>query len=170
MFKQIAVAAVLAIAASSSFAHDYRGRSDLPTQYIGGDVGSSSFDAQSDSRHNSYGGYVGFEFVPNFALEVGLRRLGDFGACCHHMKIDQAAISLVATLPLEGYFSVFGRVGYNTLKSTVNAGNGGTESTSGNLVGLGLSYSLSPTVSARAEIQRPSSEWSNFSIGVTIKY
>jgi OOP family OmpA-OmpF porin len=180
MFKQIAVAAALAIAASSSFAYDYSyGYGDpvriatptnLPTRYIGADVGSTSFDAQSDSRYNSYGLYAGVEFVPNFALEVGARRLGDFNACCRHLKIDQAAISLIGTLPLDSDLNIFGRVGYNKLKVTAKPGHGGTESVSGALVGFGVGYSFSQTVSARAEIQKPSSDWSNFSIGLTIKY
>jgi OOP family OmpA-OmpF porin len=173
MFTQIAVAAALALVASSSFGSDAvrsATPTNLPTRYIGGDVGSSSFDSQSDRRHNSYGLYAGVEFVPNFAVEVGARRLGDFGVCCSHLKIDQAAISLIGALPLDRNFQLFGRVGYNKLKLTSRPGHGGTESISGNLVGVGLAFAFSQTVSARAEIQKPSSDWSNVSVGVTIKY
>jgi hypothetical protein len=173
MFKQIAVAAEFAIVASSSFASDgvrSATPTNLPTRYIGGDAGSSSFDNQSDRRHNSYGVYAGIEFVPNFALEVGARRLGNFGVCCSHLKIDQAAISLIGALPLGSNVNIFGRVGYNNLKTTAKPGHGGTESVSGSLLGVGVGYAFSQTVSARAEIQKPSSDWSNVSIGVTIKY
>lgn len=170
MFKQIAIAAALAVVASSAFA-DWDA-SFYPSNYVGGDAGSTRLKGQSD-RHNAYGLYVGYEFVPNFALEVGARRLGEFNVCCSHVKIDQAAVSLIGAVPLGNAFNVFGRIGYNKLKATRTAASTATESSSsstGSLVGVGMGYTFSPTVWVRAEIQKPSNQMSNVSIGVSIKY
>ena len=166
MFKQIAIAAALGVVASASAA-DWE-PSFYPSNYIGGDVGSTRLSGKSD-RHNSYGLYLGYEFVPNFAVEIGARRLGDIGLCCHHLLFDQAAVSLLGAVPL-GDFHVFGRVGYNKLKVSTKPPHVPTETSSGTLVGVGVGYTFSPTVSARAEIQKPSNEISNVSFGVSIRY
>ena len=167
MFKKIAVAAALAVVASSSFA------AGNPSFYVGGDVGSTKLDGLSD-RQNSYGAYVGYEFVPNFAVEVGARRLADFDVRVSTtnvgVKVDQTAISLIGALPLGSGFNVFGRLGYNKLSATASANYTATDSTSGALYGVGVGYSFTPTVSARAEIQKPSSDSSNFSVGVSFKF
>lgn len=171
MFKQIAIAAALAVVASSASSDEWDA-SFFPSSYIGGDVGSTRLNGQTD-RHNSYGVYVGYEFVPNFALEVGARRLGDFKACCARVKIDQAAVSVIGAVPLGNAFNVFARIGFNKLQTTSAAEHTAAESTSsskGSLVGVGMGYTFSPTVWVRAEIQKPRNEMSNVSIGVSIKY
>jgi OOP family OmpA-OmpF porin len=170
MFKQIAIAAALTVVASSSFASEYGYSSFYPSNYVGGDIGSTRLNGQSE-RHNSYGVYVGYEFAQNFAFEIGARRLGEFDACCHHLIIDQAAVSLIGALPL-GNLSVFGRIGYNKLKITAKPPHVPTERETGSLVGVGLGFTFSPTVSARIEIQQPNNEskWRNVGVGLTIRY
>jgi len=165
MFKKIAVAAALAIVASSSFA--------APSFYVGGDVGSTKLDGLSD-RQTSYGAYAGYEFMPNFAAEVGVRRLADFDVNFSNtnvgVTVDQYALSLIGTLPLSGGFNVFGRLGYNKLNATASANTSASESTSGGLYGVGVGYAFTPTISARAEIQKPSSDSTNVSVGVSFKF
>jgi OOP family OmpA-OmpF porin len=168
MFKQIAIAGTLAIVASSSFANGPGDPDFYPSNYVGLDAGSTRLTAKS-VRSNSHGIYLGYEFAPNFAIEVGARRLGDFDECCHHLLFDQAAISLVGALPL-GNLSIFSRIGYNKLRVSAKPPHVPTETTAGSLVGLGVGYTFSPTVSARAEFQKPSNDLNNFSFGVTIRY
>ena len=168
MFKQIAIAGALAIVTSSSFAYGPGDPEFYPSNYFGFDAGSTKLTDKS-VRHNSYGLYVGYEFAQNFALEVGARRLGEFDACCHHLIFDQAAISLVGAVPL-GNLSIFSRIGYNKLRITAKPPHVPTETTSGSLLGVGVGYTFSPTVSARAEFQKPSNDLSNVSFGVTIRY
>jgi OOP family OmpA-OmpF porin len=171
MFKQIAIAGALSIVASSSFANGAPGDNPefYPSNYVGFDVGSTRLTDQS-VRHNSHGLYLGYEFAPNFALEVGARRLGTFDHCCHHLVFDQAAISLVGTVPLGGNFNIFSRIGYNKLRIMAKPPHVPTETTSGGLVGVGAGYTFSPTVSGRVEFQKPSNDLSNVSFGVTIRY
>jgi opacity protein-like surface antigen len=69
MFKKIAAAAALAFAATSAFAA-------APTAFYGGvDAGSTKVDDFGDNKA-SFGGFLGYGFNQNFAVELGYRQLG----------------------------------------------------------------------------------------------
>lgn len=163
MFKKIAVAAALAVIASSASAQ-------VATKfYVGGDVGSTKIDGFD--RETSYGAFVGYNFNTNFAVEGGYRRLADFDVQGADVTLDQRAISIIGSLPLSNGFGVFARVGYNDLKAKASVrGFSGSESTDGALVGVGATYAIAPNISARAEIQRPSDDSTNFSVGVSFGF
>lgn len=168
MFKKFAITAALAILASSAFA------ADAPSFYAGADVGSTKIDNLS-GRKTSFGGFVGYTFNQNLAVEAGYRRLADFDVTFNNVKagvtLDQAAVSVVGTLPLSSGFNVFGRLGYNNIDVKANGYAGsGSDSTSGVLYGIGAGYAFTPTVSARIELQKPSSDSTNFSAGVSFKF
>jgi OOP family OmpA-OmpF porin len=155
MFKKIAIAATLAMLASSSFA--------AGPVYGGADFGSTKIDGLSD-RQTSYGAFIGYNFHENFGLEAGYRRLGDFDG----VEVDQAALSVVGTLPLSNGFNVYGRLGYNHLESKASAGNFSySATTSGAMYGVGAGYAFSPTVSGRIEVQKPSSDSTSINAGVS---
>jgi OOP family OmpA-OmpF porin len=167
MFKKIAIAAALAIVTSSSFA------ADKPFFYAGADVGSTKFDDLD--RQNSFGAFIGYSFNQNIAVEAGYRRLADFdlnyGNTKVGMTVDQSAVSVIGTLPLSSGFNVFGRLGYNRLNATGSvSGFTAADSTSGVLYGIGAGYTFTPTVSARLEFQKPSSDSTNVSVGVSFKF
>lgn len=166
MFKKIAIAATLAMLASSSFA--------AGPIYAGVDFGSTKIDDVSD-RHSSYGAFVGYNFHENFAAEFGYRRLAEYDESFGNTKVgvtaDQMALSVVGTLPLGNGFNVFGRLGYNRLEAKGSVGSfSASETTSGGLYGVGVGYGFTPTVSGRIEIQKPSSDSSNISAGVVIRF
>jgi opacity protein-like surface antigen len=169
MFKKIAIAAALAIVASSSFAADVR-----PSFYAGADVGNTKFDGIS-GRHNSFGGFLGYNFNQNIAVEAGYRRLGDFDLNVNgsnvNTTVDQAAVSVIGTLPLSSGFNVFSRVGYNKLDAKASISNfSATDSDSGVLLGIGAGYAFNDKVSARVEYQKPASDTTNLSVGVSVKF
>lgn len=172
MFKKLAIAAALAVVASSSFAQQMMPR---PAIYAGIDVGSTKFDGISD-RQSSFGGFVGYQFHPNFAIEAGYKRLGDFDVMAGSTKVgvtvDQTALSFIGSVPLQSGFNVYGRLGYNRLdaKGSVAGYGSATDSTSGVLYGVGVGYSFTPTISARLEAQRPSSDSSNIGASVSMKF
>ena len=168
MFKKIAFAASLAIMACSASAQD------RPSFYAGADVGSTELDGISD-RQNSFGAFVGYQINTNFAAEVGYRRLADFdvkfGANNVGITLDQAAVSMLGILPLSSGFNVYGRLGYNRLEAKGRAGySSATDSTSGALYGVGVGYSFTPTISARLEAQKPSSDSSNVAASLSLKF
>jgi opacity protein-like surface antigen len=156
MFKKIVAAAALAVMASSSFA------GTPGTLYGGLDVGSTKVDGISGNE-TSFGGFVGYNFHQNFALEGGFRRLATYDVVGEDLTLDQTALSVVGSVPLSQGFNVFGRLGYNHLKADSNFGG---DNDSGVLYGVGLGYNFSEKVSGRVEFQKPSSHSSNVSVGV----
>ena len=168
MFKKIAFAATLALLASSSFAQT------APSFYAGADVGSTKLDGISD-RQSSFGGFLGYQINPNFAVEVGYRRLADFDVNVSGtnvgVTVDQAAASVIGILPLASGFNIYSRLGYNRLEAKGRVSNiSATDSTSGVLYGVGVGYSFTPNISARLEAQKPSSDSSNVAASLSLKF
>ena len=165
MFKKIALAAALAVVASSSFA------ADANKFYAGGDIGSTKIDGFSD-RETSYGAFVGYQITPTVAIEGGYRRLADFDIGNKgDLTLDQAAISAVGSVPLGNGFGLFARLGYNHVEAKAKVrGFSAAESTDRALFGIGASYAITPVISARIELQRPSSDSTNFSAGVSFQF
>jgi OOP family OmpA-OmpF porin len=160
MFKKIALAATLAIAATSSFAQV------RPSVYAGIDVGSTKLDGISD-RQSSFGGFVGYQFNQSMAVEAGYRRLADFD----DVTINQTHASVIGILPLQSNFNIYGRLGYNHLETKTGllyAGLNGSES--GVLYGVGVGYNFSPNIMVRLEAQKPTSDTSNVSGTLSLKF
>lgn len=164
MLKKIAAAAALALVASSSFAA-------APTAFYGGlDVGSTKID-DFDQDKTSFGGFLGYGFNQFFAVELGYRYLGKFDVFGTDVKAKQTHLSLVGSYPLNAQFDVYGRLGYNNLRAEAKAG-GITygDNTDGGLYGIGLNYNFNPQLSGRFEVQKPSSDSTNYSVGVVWKF
>ena len=161
MFKKIAFAAVLALATSSSFA------ANGTRYYAGVDLGQSEIDNYNEDL-TSYGAFAGYRFNENIALEGGLRRLGKKDGA----KGDQVAVSAVFTGYAKGewqHISLFARLGVNRVNFDGCGSICGEDKTTG-LVGLGIGYDFTPTVTGRLEYQRPTSDTSNLSVGVAYSF
>lgn len=164
MLKKFAAAATLALVASSSFAA-------APTAFYGGlDVGSTKID-DFDQDKTSFGGFLGYGFNQFFAVELGYRYLGKFDVFGTDVKAKQTHLSLVGSYPLNAQFDVYGRLGYNNLRAEAKAG-GITygDDTDGGLYGIGLNYNFNSQLSGRFEVQKPSSDSTNYSVGVVWKF
>jgi OOP family OmpA-OmpF porin len=163
MFKKIAAAAALAFVASSVFA--------AQTALYGGlDVGSTKVDGLDDSK-TSFGGFVGYGFHPNFAVELGYRQLGKWDIVGADVKVKQTHLSVAGSYPLNGQLDIFGRLGYNQLRGEASyAGRSYGDDTSGGLYGIGLNYSFAPNMSARFEVQKPSGDSTNYGVGIVFKF
>lgn len=155
MFKKMIAATVLAMVASSSFA------ATPQTFYAGADVGSTKVDGLSGSD-TSFGVFGGYNFTPNFAGELAARRLGSWG----DVDLTQVSVSVVGTLPLQQGFDLYGRLGYNH----IDANDGFNDDLDGGVLGIGLAYHFSPTITGRFEYQKPASDVSNFSAGIVFKF
>lgn len=168
MFKKFATAAILAIASSSAFA------AQPGTFYVGADLGKTKIDDVS-GRATSAGAFIGYNFHQNFAIEAGYRRLGDytfrgFGYSAD-VDLNQAALSVVGKLPVGNGFDVYGRLGYNRVEAEANAyGVNADESVSKALVGVGVGYAFTPAISARVELQKPTKDATNLSVGVSFQF
>ena len=134
--------------------------------YAGVDVGSTKLDGMSD-RQSSFGGFVGYQFNQNFAVEAGYRRLADFD----NVTVDQTHASVIGILPLQSNFNVYGRLGYNHLDAKASyAHTSASDSTSGVLYGVGVGYNFTPTITARLEAQKPASDTSNIGASLSLKF
>jgi hypothetical protein len=164
MFKKLAIAAALAVAASASFA--------APTGYYAGlDLGSTDIDAL-DGNKTSFGGFLGYGYNQFFAVEVGYRQLGkwDVGHGVD-LKAKQTHLSVVGSYPVAPQFDVYGRLGYNQLRAEASYGKlTYGDDTSGVLYGAGVSYNFTPVISGRFEVQKPASDTTNYSIGIVYKF
>ncbi|MEX5746062.1 outer membrane beta-barrel protein [Massilia sp. X63] len=173
MFKKIAAATALVLASSAAFA------AQPNTFYAGADVGKTKVDDFS-KRDTSVGAFVGYNLSQNFAVEGGYRRLGDYdigvmsygGAIDNgSVKVDQAHLSLVGSMPIGESFSLYGRLGVNRLEAKLSSpAYDSKESTTKALYGVGLSYAFTPAVSARLEVQKPASDGTNVSAGVAFQF
>lgn len=161
MFKKIAVAATLAVLASSSFAAD-SGR-----VYAGADVGTSKLGDLA-GRESSFGSFVGYQVTPMFGIEANVRRLGESTEKFETIRVSQFGLSLVATKPLTEGLNLFGRVGYNHLKATSSTN--GTDTDNNFMYGVGLAFPVCPNVSARVELQKPRHDVNNLSAGVVFQF
>jgi OOP family OmpA-OmpF porin len=160
MFKKLVVASALTLMAAASSAQA------APGFYVGLDAGKSKFDGY-ENREKSLGGFAGYHFNDNLALEGGYRDLYS------GISFDATQVSLAAvgTMPLGSGFNVFGRLGLNHLSSKSKfGGNYGFESATKVLYGVGLGYAFTPAISARIEFQKPASNLNNLSIGVAYKF
>ncbi|WP_305824203.1 porin family protein [Massilia brevitalea] len=173
MFKKIAAAAAFLIASSLAFAQQ------MPQFYVGGDVGSTKVDGAS--RETGAGVFVGYNFTQNFAIEAGWHRLADADIYYRDLnasvktKFDQTDVSLIGTLPLSNGFGVYGRLGYNHLKikASARAGNvtvSASDSEDKVLYGAGLSYTFSPQIVGRLEVQKPHSDITKVAVGVGFNF
>ncbi|QOY92654.1 outer membrane beta-barrel protein [Massilia sp. UMI-21] len=172
MFKKIAAAGALLLAASAASA------AQPNTFYAGADIGRTEVDDFS-GHDTSVGAFVGYQFHQNVAVEGGLRRLAEYdigvltGGLMRagDVRVNQAHLSLVGSLPVGESFSVYGRLGANRLEARISTpGYQGKDSTTRALYGVGLSYAYSPAVSARLEVQKPSSDASNLSAGLSYRF
>jgi OOP family OmpA-OmpF porin len=164
MFKKIAAAAALAVVATSAFAAQ-------PTAFYGGvDVGSTKIDGVDDNKA-SFGGFLGYGFNQNVAVELGYRQLGKWDVMGADLKAKQAHLSVIGSWPLNPQLDIYGRLGYNKLRAEASYGGYSYgEDTSGGLYGIGLNYSFTPAIAGRIEVQKPSSDSTNVSVGVAFKF
>lgn len=168
MFNKIVLAATLAILTSSSFA------AENASFYVGADLGVTKIDTVSD-RDTSYGGFFGYKFNQHVALEASFRHLANLDVTLGkyyetNMSYNQYAVSLIGILPLSSGFEVFGRLGRNSLERGSVLEIIGYEKGNSTLYGVGVGYTFTPNISARLELQSPSTKSKNLSAGVSYSF
>lgn len=168
MFQKIAIAAALVIASSTAIAG---GTSKF---YAGADVGTTKGEGDAN-QETGFGVFGGYQFNQYIAVEAGVRRLVDQNESVNGVNVDghldQLSLSAVGTMPLSNGFSVFGRLGANRV--SIKASGGGftyKDHANRGLYGIGVAYSFSPAISARLEVQKPMSDMTNLSAGVSYKF
>jgi hypothetical protein len=179
MIKQLIAAAALAGVAAVSHAAEPSPVTTAATTpfYAGLDMGATKPD-YSGTR-GSYGGFLGYSFAPNFAVEAGFRRLYTWDGWGGHEHGNQASLSVIGTIPVTPSLGIYARLGVNQLEMhgswTGSMGDGVqsyqyTDRTTHGLGGIGLSYKLTDKVSARVEAQHITREMKNYSAGISYAF
>ncbi|UUZ51237.1 porin family protein [Massilia sp. B-10] len=108
-----------------------------------------------------------YQIDTTFAVEVSYRRLvdadGSIDGNNYSVKTDQASVSVLGSIAVADNVRLFTRVGVNHLSAKARGDISATESATRLLLGAGVSYSFSDTVSARLELQRPVKDLLNLS-------
>jgi OOP family OmpA-OmpF porin len=119
-------------------------------------VGAGAGVARTQSDHDSWKGYVGYQFNPNWGVELGYTSLGENQGS----KAEARTLAVVGTLPLNDRWSVLGKLG----QSWNHADTGDVTSRTDLLVGAGIGYSLTQNLGLRLEYE----EYGKLSKGSTI--
>ncbi len=131
--------------------------------YVGADVGRSSVGtvapglAMTKSTDTVGGVFVGYQFTENWGVEGFYTGGGKFSATNAAMtgygsgKSDVYGLDLVGTAPLADNFSVYGKLGYASTKTSASDTSGTTSGAtrSAATYGLGLEYDVMPQVGIR---------------------
>lgn len=167
--KQLLAACVAGVCAVSAAQAQVTG-SGL---YIGGSVGQSKwkggdFDIDDSSKAGAKA-FVGYDFTPNIALELGYINFGDFGG----LDADGGFLDGVVKVPFTTNWVGLAKLG--VFQGRVDAGETNRDGTSWK-GGLGIQYNFTPNLAVRAEYERykfdvlggPKSDF--VSAGVTYKF
>jgi len=144
MKKTMAFAA-LALVAASSFA--------APTGwYVGGDVGTTKFEADGKESKTGFGITAGYQFNSNAAVEIQARRLGSWDEDGLSVKANAVQASVLGFAPISDTFAFYIRLGYgrNSLEFSESGLDLSLKKSTG-FIGIGGSYQIDKNLSARLE-------------------
>lgn len=177
----IATTALTTLAAAPVFAQSYQQGPDEGL-YAGAGLGHSKLDndtldllgdfgASTDDSDTAYKLFVGYRFNPNFAVEASYLDFGDFTAsgilngepANAKASADGFGFALVGRLPIQGGFSIHGKLGMVAWDGEVSAsftdGNGdrwnlsASEDGTDPFYGIGVEYEVE-RILLRAEYER----------------
>jgi OmpA-OmpF porin, OOP family len=129
--------------------------------YVGGSIGSTAITDFGSKV--GVGGFVGFKFNDNIAVEGGIQNLGSYSVAGEKVSASAFNISVLGSLPINPKISIYGRLGYGTLTA---AAKGANEDTNSVLYGVGARYHFSQNLAIRGEYTRLASDTGTFGVGV----
>ncbi|MED5621512.1 outer membrane beta-barrel protein [Ideonella sp. BN130291] len=156
-FHKIAAAALLAAGVAGAHAADF---------FAGASFGGSKFHTEDvpgvniDSTDTGFKLYGGVSFTPNFSLEAGYVDLGKLKASAGGVTGSQSAdgfyLDAVGEFPLNGGFSLLGKLGVFRAESKANIPGFLSDKDTGTDIkfGIGGSYAINKNLSVRAEVER----------------
>lgn len=122
----------------------------------------------SKTKDTVYGGVVGYQFTQNWGVEGFFTGAGKWAtlytpAASASGKADAYGVVATGTLPLSDTFSLYGKLGFASTKTTgtataapVTVNIGGTRTAA--TYGLGLQYNVTPAIGIRAGWDRYSAK------------
>lgn len=129
--------------------------------YVGGTIGSTAITGLSSKV--GAGGYVGYQINENLAVEAGAQHLGSFDVSGTSVSASAYNASVLAGVPLNPNFSVYGRLGYGSVTA---AADGTTAKVNKAVYGIGGKYNINQNLAVRAEYTRLASDTGTFGVGL----
>lgn len=127
--------------------------------YAGVDLGRSStstpavatIGASTKSSDTVFGVLLGYQLNQNVGVEAKFSGAGKFSTASTSAKADVFAVSVVGTMPMNDSFSLYGKLGYGSAKTSVTSTVGGVTGATraAATYGLGLQYNVSSAVGVR---------------------
>ena len=150
-----AVAVAVAFVAAPAFAQGYIGAGFGSSKISGIDSGTTSGGNANKSMTKVFGG---FQFTPTWGLEAQYSDLGSRDVTVAAVPVgsfrtSQLSIAGTGTLPLSSNFSLLGKLGVSANRVNASAGLGNVKNASSVLIGVGVSYNITPALSARLEYE-----------------
>jgi OOP family OmpA-OmpF porin len=166
---------ILSIAALTLVSSAVMAQTNASPWYLGGSVGKSGLKLRTENLNANLSGvqdtsdtglkvYGGYQFTPNWAVEVQYASLGKYsyteGTASGHIKTDGFSVAAVGSYPVTADIKVFGKLGMAAQKFKLSAkdtttGDSGWAKASETtpLIGAGVDYALSKQLSLRAEYE-----------------
>lgn len=110
--------------------------------YVGGGIGQS----KTDSHETSLKLYAGYQFTPNWGVELGYNDLGRYLGS----DVEAWTLAGTGTILMGPNWSLLGKLGATMNKATFP---GAGDHRNGLLVGVGLGYSFTKNVGVRLEYE-----------------
>ncbi len=165
MIRSTPTKGLLAAAIMTYGAVAYSNSSDYSGGYLGARIGHS-YNLEScadgylkcDKDDTGYGIFAGYDFSPNWGLELSYNDIGDshavYPAVSLKGELHETDLAVRYTYPGYSRFRFYGKAGVAFWEAKVTGFNTHMkDSGSRPLVGLGLEYSLSPHWTTRLEYQ-----------------
>lgn len=152
MKKIVAAVLLSAVAALPAYADN--------GSYAGIKAGNANagFNGLSKSSDTSYGLFLGYQYNRNLAVEGEYADLGRFTTAAGVTgKSDVWGLSAVGTMPLEGNFSAYGKLGLTRSNTRTSVASGVRRTAVG--FGLGGQYEATPMIGIRLG-------WERYGVGV----
>lgn len=159
----LVLVATPALAARSYDMYDRKSsRSSAKTSkaYIGVSGGQNKVDQAAITNNSTgYSVFAGYSFNDYVAAEVAYTNFGKLDidtATETVLNSNAGSLSLVGTLPMGRFVSLFGKVGYasTTTEISIATVTAPTETQSGALIGAGLQFNMGQTVAIRVGYDR----------------
>jgi OOP family OmpA-OmpF porin len=146
-------------------------------------LGKTSIQSSLGSSSTGYKAMLGYQLYPRLAIEGGYVDMGkvDYNATFTGGSVGVDAkssgmnFSVLGSAPINGQFSLFGKVGYTigAIKSTGSSGGTSVSRTQDkNSLGLGFGgiYQITPALGIRAEWEKLFSDVNLMTIGLQTKF
>jgi hypothetical protein len=162
MKKIIATAALALLAAGA--------QAQTAGAYVGTDVFSNRISGVGSTT--GLGVFGGYRFGNGLAVEASANRIGryDFGFAT--LSINDFNVSALYSLPVTGDLSVFGRLGYGSLRVSDRnrLDDSGFKLDNGLIYGVGVNYQVTKNIGIRGEFRKPASDVDSIGVGVSFGF